>query len=802
VTALVFLSFLAMQRVALHVWNIKQPLKSSVQPSSAASSVTARVAPAAAGRSPSPEEQSRDELVRQASQLNRQGVTLYQQGRYAGAESLFKRALDIREKVLGSEHPDVGQSLDNLALVYAREGRYADAEPLFKRALAIREKVLGPEHLDVAESLNNLAVNYIKQGRYTDAEPLEERGLAIREKALGPEHPSVAQSLYNLAYSYLAERKVAPAREAYERARKITLEIERSDQALDEKTLASLVHSGTQYLPAYALLLATIAREPKLDPTLPAPDAESLAFMVAEQARGTSVQTALAKAAVRTAVADPATADIARQVQDLGRQRADIAKLLDVEYAKPKQNADRLGDLQKQSQSLDAQLAAASEQLYKACPRCREFGAPDPITAADTQKLLRPGEALVSYFTVGDRMLAWVVRPGASFLYVDTPIKRADLDAMIARVRTSLNPDRPYDVVDAFALQQLLLKPFAKDLPGLKHLIIVPDDSLLPVPFAALVVNDQGSDYAVLADAYRKGFAPSPADLRDNYPRIQWLARSDFTISLLPSATSLRALRGLPSAGALPSAPPEPFIGVGDPVLEGKGDARGGAMLATRGADSIDEIRELPRLPGTRDELVADAKALGADPSSALFMGERATKPEVMELNRGRLAGTRVVAFATHALIGGEIKGLIEPALVLTPPSQPSENDDGLLALDDVMSLKLKRTELVILSACNTAAPGGSGEGFSGMTRGFFYAGTPSLLVSQWSVDDAATDELMTDLFTAYAKGATVSGAAALHDAMFKLMDTSRTDPAHAYFAHPFAWAPFIVVGEGGSSTN
>jgi CHAT domain-containing protein len=251
-----------------------------------------------------------------------------------------------------------------------------------------------------------------------------------------------------------------------------------------------------------------------------------------------------------------------------------------------------------------------------------------------------------------------------------------------------------------------------------------------------------------------------------------------------------------------PTAPAEPFIGVGDPALDGTGNARGGAMLAVRGADAVDDIRRLPRLPGTRDELIADAKALGAEQSTSLFLEDRATKPQVMELNHERLARTRVVAFATHALIGGQIKGLIEPALVLTPPGQPTENDDGLLGLDDVMSLKLERTEWVILSACNTAAPGGSGEGFSGLTRAFFYAGTPSLLVSQWSVDDAATDQLMTYLFTAYGKGTDASRAGSLHDAMLKLMTTGETDLGHAYFAHPFAWAPFIVVGEGGPATD
>ena len=106
------------------------------------------------------------------------------------------------EKALGPDHPDVAQSLNNLALLYVNQGRYADAEPLYKRSLAINEKALGPDHPDVATSLNNLAVLYANQGRYADAEPLYKRSLAIREKALGPDHPDVAVSLNNLAALY------------------------------------------------------------------------------------------------------------------------------------------------------------------------------------------------------------------------------------------------------------------------------------------------------------------------------------------------------------------------------------------------------------------------------------------------------------------------------------------------------------------------------------------------------------------------------------------------------------------------
>jgi CHAT domain-containing protein len=100
-----------------------------------------------------------------------------------------------------------------------------------------------------------------------------------------------------------------------------------------------------------------------------------------------------------------------------------------------------------------------------------------------------------------------------------------------------------------------------------------------------------------------------------------------------------------------------------------------------------------------------------------------------MSLNDGKLPRARIIAFATHALIGGELIGLREPALVLTPPKHPSEEDNGLLTIDDILRLKLDRNEWVILSACNTVAADGSGEGLSGLARAFFYAGAPSLLV-------------------------------------------------------------------------
>jgi tetratricopeptide (TPR) repeat protein len=109
-------------------------------------------------------QQTTEDALAQAKQLNQQVIKLYQQGRYAEAIPVAEQVLAIREKALGAEHPDVAQSLNNLAALYQFLGDYAKAELLYQRALAIREKALGPEHPDVAQSLNNLAGLYYSLG--------------------------------------------------------------------------------------------------------------------------------------------------------------------------------------------------------------------------------------------------------------------------------------------------------------------------------------------------------------------------------------------------------------------------------------------------------------------------------------------------------------------------------------------------------------------------------------------------------------------------------------------------------------
>ncbi len=208
-----------------------------------------------------------------ANLLHNVGIYFYNRGQYQEAEPLIQRALEIRERVLGPEHPDTAQSLNSLALLYWHQGKDEQAEPLIQRALAIYERVLGPEHPDTASSLNNLAILYREQGKDEQAEPLYQRALAIYERVLGPEHPNTATSLNNLAALYDSQGKDEQAEPLYQRALAIMERVlgpEHPDTAQSLNNLAILYRDQGKYEQAEPLYQRALAiRERVLGPEHP-----------------------------------------------------------------------------------------------------------------------------------------------------------------------------------------------------------------------------------------------------------------------------------------------------------------------------------------------------------------------------------------------------------------------------------------------------------------------------------------------------------------------------------------------------
>ncbi len=729
-------------------------------------------------------------------------------GMTASAQERFERSLRIQEATVGHAHPFVALTLVELAEGKTIQGDTTAARTLLQQAIQLQEHTLGREHTSVATTLMKLGHLEIHGGDLTNAENHFDRATRIRERALGSTHPDVAASLLDVARTKHARGALSDARPLYERARLIIQAQAGKNPGLDDEALARLWKRDVKGLQDYALLLAMLART---SANADNHSAVSDGFTVSQQARSWLIQAAIAKALAQGQAGSPGEVALAKQLDRLRRTRQDIWSRLNELYGlpEPQRNASDLAAARTQLADIQQELDRATTQLHSISPHYAETAQPEALDIAGVQRLLRPHELLISFYTLADRVQIWAIRHQGAAVYGETQIDRASLVKAVQRLRSSLMPivdpatkesvPGAYDVATAADLYQKLFNPIHATLPDVEHLIVVPDEALLPIPFAALLTRSGGEPFTSLAQLHQRRQPPTSQDL-EKYAALTWLAKS-YPITVLPSASALKLLRQYARAA---SGQAEPFVGFGDPVLHGTGTQRGGTMIATRSMRvAVDSLRKLDNLPGTRQELLTVAALLHANAETSVFLGERATEPEVRRLNRsGRLGRAKVISFATHGLLAGEIQGITQPALVLTPPDVVTAENDGLLSMEDVLQLKLVNTEWVVLSACNTGGGDGSGESLSGLARAFFFAGAKTLLVSQWSVDDEATRALMSAVFSRYGEHHAAFPAHALQDGMLALLNQAGRDPERRYFAHPYAWAAFFLVGDGATRTH
>jgi CHAT domain-containing protein/tetratricopeptide (TPR) repeat protein len=770
--------------------------------------------------------------------LNNLAWLYHAQGRYAEAEPLYRRSLAINEKALGQAHPTVATSLNNLADLYRARGRHAEAELLYRRSLAISEKVLGRDHPAVGRLLNDLALLYQARGRYAEAEPLDRRSLAIREKALGPDHPAVGQSLNSLAWLAYFQSDWRRAADYWSRS---TAVIKRRDERGLSGAIEGSPMEEAQRLSWQFTGLVKVSHRLAVQGVTTPLAAET--FEAAQWAQASDAAASLSQMAARSAKGSPQLAALVRDRQDLlSESQAKDKLLITAKSNEPvERNADAEKALADRLAVIDARLSEINRQLGQKFPDYAALASPAPVSVAEVQGQLSPNEALVVFLDTDNRFkplpeesFVWVVTK-TEVRWVRSELGTAALTREVAALRCGLDdgawkgagrercaktlgmpvpfkaPDPlPFDHARAHRLYVGLFGR-VEDLIKDKHLLIVPSGPLTQLPFQVLVTRP-----------------PAAGDHR----AVAWLAR-EHALTVLPAASSLKALRRVGRS----SAAPRPMIGFGNPLLTGytgspNDDAEakalakehgewakqarekqrcpevpqqrvaghrgskgsGVARVETRGGlVSLPDIKGQVPLPETADELCAVAGDMKADVARDIRLGSQATEREVKRLSAtGELAKYRMVHFATHGTLAGELTGTHEPGLILTPPDTATEDDDGYLSASEIAALRLD-ADWVILSACNTAAGGATNaEALSGLGRAFIYAGARSLLVSHWAVYSEATVKLITGAVREMARDAKVGRAEAMRRSMLALVDKGSKEEAHPAF-----WAPFVVVGEG-----
>ncbi|MDX2289519.1 MAG: CHAT domain-containing tetratricopeptide repeat protein [Hyphomicrobiaceae bacterium] len=771
-----------------------------------------------------------------AKAINNLALVYARQDQPARAEPLLRRSLQLRMETLPTGHPEIAAARNNLGQVLLAQGKASEAGDLLRLALADLKRALSEDHPNVATVINNLADVAEQQAKWTEAEALYSEALALRQKVLPRDHLDVAHSHNNIATLYTGRQNWARAVEHWTKstallAKRTDLGVETLGASLVGRSEAETKRWSWQFWG-----LAKVAHKLKETAGDPNNVLRDQSFVAAQWAAASEAAASLSQMGVRAAAERPELAAIVRERQDLVAKWQSLDDDRTAIYVQRREDRDaRSGDtIASRLQLIESRIAEIDQQLGREFPNYAELVKFAPLGIQDVQALLAPTEALILTLDTRD----WSPLPEETFIWVVTKttarwlrssLGTAALDEEVAALRCGLDAASwdgdggqrcrtllgiagegprpavlPFDAPRAHKLHRAILGEATKLTAG-KSLLIVPTGPLARLPWQVLVASP-----------------PGPAQA-GSQPR--WLIR-DHALTVLPSVSSLKVLRRFARASGATGG----MLAFANPILDG--DETGldltrhvKLVLARRAAryrQSCDlppsdeelrlanssglvgntwgaaataaDVRRWPPVPST-GRLVCD---IAADPNfagSKVLLGDAATERGLRDLNAsGDLARYRVVQFATHGALAGEVAGVAEPGLVLTPPSAgASTSDDGFLAASEIVELKLD-ADYVILSACNTAAGGQTGgEALSGLARAFIYAGTRTLLVSHWAVFERAAVTIVTAA-TRTASKQTPGRAEAMRAAMLALID--KGDPVEA---HPSYWAPFAVVGDGGA---
>ncbi|HUK60443.1 MAG TPA: CHAT domain-containing protein [Stellaceae bacterium] len=586
------------------------------------------------------------------------------------------------------------------------------------------------------------------------------------EKRLFGETAPTALSMLRLGQFYSDQQVYSAAVEAYEPAFAIL--------ARDPVTRAAIVPDQIlPYLEAVAQLAKT---EPGKRAALYA-EAFRASQLIGSDVAGRTI----ARAAQRLAADSSGLKDLLTTAQDAQRQRNTLRIELAAETAKPddRRSAARERSLAEELGAASDKADAAAREIAAKFPAYAHFADPGPAGLDSLQHALGPGEAFLTYVAGARSSYAILVTAGSMQLQrIDTT--NAALASDVAELRRAFVPRLgavgDFDLALSYELYRLLLAPIEPGLGDVAHLVVAPSGALASLPFGLLVT------------------AAPAASARHDYRAASWLLRR-MDVSQVPSARGFLELR---QGAARRVAAPKPLLAVADPALSGpmtESDGSASRALAAlsgrcreNGPMPADVLRALPPLHETANEVRAVDRVLG--PGGDLLLGAGATEAA---LRARPLDQYRVLYFATHGLLPGELHCQAEPGLVLSPPPQTatSTDEDGVLEASEIAGLKLN-ADLVVLSACNTAESGGQfgGEALDGLAESFFNAGARTVLASHWEVPSLATVRLMTSLFEARARDPRAGLAGALRQAQLGLVN----DPATS---HPYFWAAFSIIGDG-----
>ncbi len=674
------------------------------------------------------------------------GAALIRSGDRAGGLESLQKSRRVRAKRGGEGSVGVASSDHALGAAYL-ESDPNTALVFLERALRVRQRKLGSDQPETAATLTLIGLAQSSLKRYPEATANLEAALKVRERALGPDHPDTAATLAALGSALAGSGDPHAAQEPLMRAVDAFFsEAENAYRVLDTpgKLRFNLVHRSRMRA---ALRALTQMPDPTELETRSVAGAwlsfKGLAFSLENGLAPLSGQAAGLKA----------------RIDDYLTARTELAALY-TRVPADNSEATRIRDRQ---QELEIKLGALERELSSRVSGFTALLSLKRLDANEVRRNLLEGEAFIDYAWFESGLYAVTVT--MSGVRVHKLGDTVALEAMISKLRQSVQRGASLAETNAISrpIYEALLKPLEPDLDGVTTLTISPDGPLNFLPFELLWDGDR-------------------------------LALDRWTTRYAPTGRDLVRLRSSP---LLAATGPAAVFGNADFSAKSPSNALETPQLLdqTRGLERAylsNLVRRAPLapLPYTEVEARAVSDLLGANTN--LYLGSDANEKNLLELR-----SPRVLHLATHGFFFADANlpnPLMRVGIALAGAKTSAVIGDGygLLSGLRLEGLNLAGTELVVLSACDTALGDAFiGEGVAGFNQVFLAAGAQRVMLTLWKVPDLETAQLMEDFYRRWRgpdnKAFQSDPAQALRAAKLALVNDG---------VPPQAWASVVLSGE------
>jgi CHAT domain-containing protein/Tfp pilus assembly protein PilF len=691
----------------------------------------------------------------------------------------YLQSLELRRAM--RQPAEEAKMLDNIGFIYKTLGDLPKTLEYHRKALEMNRTV--GQRQGEGASLTNLGATYFAMGELQTSLDYFNEALLVH-RTIG-NRSLEATALFGIAQVERARGNLDQARSQMEESLKI-IESMRAKVASQDLRASFLAQQQDYYEFYTDLLMRLHQREPSKGHDL-------AALPASERTRARSLLELLAEA--RVDVEQGIAPELKQHERATHSRISWLQSRLIEAYSQAKPDKNKILPLEDELKRVDAEREQLTMEIRQKHPRYANLQYPSPLGLKDIQSLLDDRTLLLEYALGKESSFLFAVT-SSNFVVTRLP-SASSISEQVQALRQMITsrPQRNQfgkQIQLSRTLYRELVEPAGKLLSGKQKLIIVPSGILHYLPFEVLLSS---GEERTLSTA---GLVEWPYLVRE------------YAISYVPSAGVLASLRSRPEERP---GPRKQFLAFADPLYGNETGAEASLVQSRlRGAFGDQQSWKLARLPGSRRE-VEQIAGLYAQDQVSLLLGHQATEQNVK--TAGRLSQYRFIHFATHGLLNEErppYSGLVlslsnegkAPPSATTKTAQAGQAEktvdrspqsairnpqfeDGLLQVYEVFNLKLN-ADLVVLSACESGlGKEVKGEGLIGLTHAFLYAGTTSVLVSLWNVQDHSTADLMVSVYQQLDRAQDKTEA--LRQAKLKLIKNNR-------YAHPYYWAPFILIGE------